>query len=60
MPTAAGFEKRLSRTKGHEQKKTIEYVKNSGAIEASNKEMLSLWRKKVPHRVLNPSEAVTA
>lgn len=52
---------RLSRTKGHARKKTIEYVKNSGAIEASNKEMLSFAEKaKGALSILNPSEAVNS
>lgn len=52
---------RLSRTKGYARKKTIEYVKNSGAIEASNKEMLSFAEKaKGALSVLNPSEAVNS
>ena len=52
---------RLSRTKSHARKKTIEYVKNSGAIEASNKEMLSFAEKaKDALSVLNPGEAVNS
>ena len=50
---------RLSRTKSVARKKTIEYVKKSGAIEASNNEMLSFAKKaKDALRVLEPSEAV--
>ena len=52
---------RLSRTKNVARKKTIEYVKGSGAIEASNKEMLSFAEKaKGALRVLEPSEAVNS
>ena len=52
---------RLSRTKSHARKKTIEYVKNSGAIEASNKEMLSFAEKaKDALSILTPSEAVNS
>ena len=52
---------RLSRKKGVARKKTIEYVKKSGAIEASNREMLFYAQKaKDALHFLKPSDAVNS
>ena len=52
---------RLSRTKSMARKKTIEYVKKSGAIEASKEEMLTFAKKaKDALRLLEPSDALNS
>ena len=52
---------RLSRTKSMARKKTIEYVKKSGAIEASKEEMLAFAKKaKDALRLLEPSDALNS